>query len=239
MPELDFSRRAQLEEQMEGPCSYDDLRDCLRDLSWVNRLTLAHRPIMEWLQRAANAHPSRSPTPLRIVDVGCGYGYLRRQIERWAVKRGLAIELIGVDLNANAVRAAREATPADSKIAWLAGDAYWCAEAARADIVLASLVMHHLTEDEIVRFIAWAEPTARLGWFISDPHRQAKPYHVFSVAMRGPWWHRFIRPDGMASIRRSFLHEDWERMCAAAGLSAEQVEISEHRPARLCVEHLL
>jgi SAM-dependent methyltransferase len=238
MSELDFSRRAQLEEQMEGPCSYEDLRDCLRDLSWVNRLTLAHRPIMDWLKRATNTHPFRSPALLRIVDVGCGYGDLLRQIERWAVRRKLAVELIGVDLNANAVRAAREATPSASKIAWLAGDAYSCPEAERADIVLASLVMHHLEEPEIVRFIAWAERTAKLGWFISDLHRQAVPYYVFSVAMRGPWWHRFIRPDGMASIRRSFLREDWERMCSAAGLSAAEVEIREYRPARLCVGHM-
>jgi SAM-dependent methyltransferase len=238
MARLDFSRRAELEEHMEGPCSYEDLRDCLCDLSWVNRLTLAHRPIMEWLQRAANTHLSRSSAPLRIVDVGCGYGDMLRQIEGWAARRDLAVDLIGVDLNANAVRAAHEATRAGSGIAWLAGDAYSCPEAAQADVVLASLVTHHLTEQEIVRFIAWADRTAKVGWFISDLHRQAVPYHVFSMAMRGPWWHRFIRPDGLTSIRRSFLRKDWERMCAAADLSAEHVEIHEYRPARLCVGHL-
>ena len=235
MAELDFSRRAELEEQMEGPCSYEDLRDCLHDLSRVNRLTLAHRPIIRWLERVAKTHSS---APLRIVDVGCGYGDMLRRIERWAAGRRLAVELTGVDLNANAVRAAREATPANSRIAWLAGDAYSCAQAANTDIVIASLVMHHLAEHEIVRFIGWAEQTAKVGWFISDLHRQLLPYYVFSAAMRGQWWHRFIRPDGMISIRRSFVREDWERMCSAAGLDAGAVEIREHRPARLCVERV-
>jgi 2-polyprenyl-3-methyl-5-hydroxy-6-metoxy-1,4-benzoquinol methylase len=238
MVDLDFSRRAELEEQMEGPCSYEDLRDCLRDLSWVNRLTLAYRPTMEWLERAADAHLSTSSAPLRVVDVGCGYGDMLRRIERWAARREFAVELTGVDLNANAVRAAREATPAGSGIAWLAGDAYSCAKTAQADVVIASLVMHHLAEREVVRFLDWAESTAKVGWFINDLHRQAIPYYVFSVAMRGPWWHRFIRPDGMASIRRSFLREDWERICAAAGLGAAEVEIREYRPARLCVGRL-
>jgi SAM-dependent methyltransferase len=238
MAELDFSQRADHEEQMEGPCSYEDLRDCLRDLSRINRLTLAYGPTMEWLERVAKAHLSASPTPLRIVDVGCGYGDMLRRVERWAATRRLAVELIGVDLNANAVRAAREATPPDSGIEWLAGDAYSCPKATQADVVLASLVTHHLKEAEIIRFLQWAESTAKVGWFISDLHRMAVPYYVFSVATRGPWWHRFIRPDGMTSIRRSFLCEDWERMCSAAGLSAAGVEIREYRPARLCVGHL-
>jgi SAM-dependent methyltransferase len=238
MSELDVSRRAELTEQMEGPCSYEDLRDCLHDLARVNRLTLSHRPIMAWLERAATIHRSRSSAPLRIVDVGCGYGDMLRQIERWAVRRKLAVELIGVDLNANAVRAAREATPGGSGIRWITGDAYSSPETTQADVVLTSLVMHHLAEDEIIRFLAWAERTATLGWFIADLHRKAVPYYVFGAAMRGPWWHRFIRPDGLISIRRSFLREDWERMCSAAGLSAGQFEIRDYRPARLCVGHL-
>jgi hypothetical protein len=61
------------------------------------------------------------------------------------------------------------------------------------------------------------------------------PYTIFSATMHGPWWHKFIRPDGLASIRRSFLAEDWVRMCAAAGLGAGDVEIRECRPARLCL----
>jgi SAM-dependent methyltransferase len=237
MSDLDFSRRAEIEELMEGPCSYKDLRGCLRDIAKVNRLTLAYRPTLEWLERVVGTRAADA-TPLRIVDVGCGYGDVLRRIERWAARRGVAVELIGVDLNANAVSAAREATPAGSGIAWLAGDAYSCAAAADADAVISSLLTHHLREEEIVGFIRWMEGTARVGWFINDLHRQVVPYYVFSTAMHGPWWHRFIRPDGMTSIRRSFVRADWERMCEAAGLEGGQVEIREWRPARLCVGRL-
>ena len=228
---IDFSQRALLDEQMDGPCSYEDLRHCLRDLARVNRMTRAHRPVMEWLKRVAKSHRG----PLRIVDFGCGYGDMLRRIERWAAEGGIAVELVGVDVNANAIRAAQEATPASSRIAWINGDIYACEAAACADLVTATGMLHHLTDAEIVRFIAWAEKTARVGWFIVDLHRMPMPYKVFNVIMRGPWWHRFILPDGLASIRRSFLAEDWRRMCAAAGVSPEAVEIFEHRPARLCV----
>jgi SAM-dependent methyltransferase len=235
MPEqIDLSRRAEIDEEMDGPCSYGDLRACLRDLAVVNLLTRAHRPVMLWLDEVADTF-SDVGHPLKIVDVGCGYGDMLRRIERWARRRGVAVELVGVDVNANSVRAAREATPADSAIVWVHGEACRCAAAAEADVVTVSGMMHHLTEEEIVRLIAWMERTARLGWFVVDLHRQPVPYRVFNAIMRGPWWHRFIRPDGLRSIRRSFLEEDWVRICAATGLEANDVEIKEHRPARLCV----
>ena len=106
---------------------------------------------------------------------------------------------------------------------------------ADASLVTSCGVFHHLTEAEIVRLLAWMESTATVGWFITDLHRQPVPYRIFNLLMRGPWWQRFIRPDGLRSIRRSFRREDWERMCRAAGLDANAVRIEPHRPARLCV----
>jgi len=221
---------------MDGPCSFEEIRACLRDLSLVNRITFAYRPTMAWLDRLAQAAPL--PNPLRIVDVGCGYGDMLRHIEGWARDRGIAFELIGIDLNEDAVRAAREATPTGSAIQWIAGNVYELVT--EADLIISSLVTHHLTEDEIVRFLQWMERTARVGWFINDLHRKAMPYYAFSTLMRGPWWHRFIRADGMTSIRRSFLEQDWERMLAVAGLAPNAVDgtlaVVGYRPARLCVE---
>jgi SAM-dependent methyltransferase len=232
---LDFSRRADLEEEMDGPCSYEELRRCLRDLAVVNRITRAHGPILQWVDEVARTHPANG-RPLRIVDVGCGYGDMLRRIERWAARGGVAVELIGVDVNANASRAAREATRPESAIEWINGDVFTLA--VEADLITASGMTHHLAEAELVRLIAWMERTARVGWCIVDLHRKPVPYRIFSVLMRGPWWHPYIRADGLRSIRRAFLEEDWLRMCAAAGVDPGAIEIRGHRPARLYVRRL-
>jgi len=47
---LDFSRRADLSEFLDEPCAYEDLRDCLRDLEQVNRVSSGYRPTLEWLE---------------------------------------------------------------------------------------------------------------------------------------------------------------------------------------------
>src|SRR6185437_732619 len=158
-----------------------------------------------------------------------------RRIERWAAKRGIAVELVGVDVSANAVRAARYAEPALSRVSYVLGDACDCAKAQNGDVITASGMTHHLSEAEIVRLLGWMEQTARVGWMITDLHRMVVPYRVFSVVAWGPWWQRFIRPDGLRSIRRAFREEDWVRMCAAAGIARDRLEIRTHRPARLVV----
>lgn len=222
---------------MDQPCSYEELRACLHDIARVNSLTLAHRPTLSWLNQLVDRLPV-SAAPLRIVDVGCGYGDMLRRIDAWATKRGIAVTLTGIDLNPDAIRAAREATSSRQRIDWMVGDALSDHPTDDTDVVLSTLMTHHLPDPKIVHFLGWVEETAQRGWFISDLHRQPLPYHLFSLWARYSNWHAFVRHDGPVSIRRSFVRRDWENLCAAAGVAREIVSIRNHQPARLCVGRL-
>ena len=219
---------------MDQPCSYDDMRSCLRDIARINRLTFAYRPTLTWLAELVAA---RAPGagPLRLVDVGCGYGDMLRRIDRWAARHGVRIILSGIDSNRDAIRAAREATPSGHRIEWRVGDALSEDLSTEIDVVVCSLLTHHLENEQIVHLLRWMEKVARRGWFINDLHRQAVPYHMLRLWGWFARWHPFVRHDGPVSIRRSFVVEDWLRLCAAAGLAEENYSIREYRPARLCV----
>jgi len=167
--------------------------------------------------------------------VGCGYGDTLRQIDAWAAKRGIAVTLTGIDLNPDAVRAAKEATSPAQRIEWIVGDALSDAATEDVDVVISSLLTHHLTNPQVVQFLLWMERTAQRGWFVNDLHRQPVPYHLFRLLARFANWHAFVKNDGPASIRRSFVMKDWQDLCAAAQLDAENVSIKQYRPARLCV----
>jgi SAM-dependent methyltransferase len=231
---LDLSRRADLVELMDQPCSYEELRACLYDIERVNRVTLAYRPTFSWLDELL-AVRSAFARPLSILDVGCGYGETLRMVHAWAAKRRVPVKLTGIDLNSDAIRAAREATPSTQNIDWVVGDALSVDAGDDVDVVLSSLLTHHLTDAQVIRFLVWMEHTARQGWFINDLHRKAAPYHVFRLWARFTDWHPFVKNDGPVSIRRSFVAEDWQSLCSAAGVVAETVSIKEYRPARLCV----
>ena len=219
---------------MDQPCSYEELRGCLHDIARVNRLTFAYRPTISWMEELITAHRPSSE-PLRVVDVGCGDGDTLRRIDAWAAKRGVPVALTGIDVNSDAIRTAREATPPMQQIEWIVGDALSHAATGDIDVVICSLLTHHLTDSQIVQFLQWAERTARCGWFVNDLHRKPVPYHLFRLLARFTTWHPFVKNDGAVSIRRSFVVGDWQRLCAAAGLDARLVSIKEYRPARLCV----
>ena len=229
---LDFSRRAKLSELMDAPCRYEDLRECLRDLEQVNRVSFGYRPTLRWLEQ----FESKRDHPLHIVDVGCGGGDMLRRIESWAAQKRMAVRLTGIDLNSNAIRAAREFTLPGSRIEWITGEAYSLNKAGDPiDIVISSLFTHHLTDDEIVRFIEWMERISRRGWFINDLHRSHTPYAWFKLLATAMRWHRFVQHDGPVSFRRAFVPDEWKVYAQRACLAAQDIAIEMSRPGRLCV----
>jgi 2-polyprenyl-3-methyl-5-hydroxy-6-metoxy-1,4-benzoquinol methylase len=230
--EIDFGHRAQLSELMDEPCSRDELRACLRDLSRLNRWFLAYRPLLDWLGTVALSSSSR---PLHILDVACGYGDSLRRIERWARTRGIAVELTGLDLNPDAIAIAAEASSSTSTIRWVASDVFAFQADKPVHFVVSSLFTHHLTEPDLIRFVQWMEVNSKLGWFINDLSRAATPYHLLRIFSKLAGLHHFVQHDGPVSIARSFIPEDWRRICAAAGLHAGDIAIKPVWPARLCV----
>lgn len=228
----DFRCRANLTELMDEPASRGELRACLRDLARVNRWVLAYRPLLHWLKTVL---PAGNSHPIHILDVGCGYGDSLRKIERWAKARGASLELTGLDLSEDAIGIAGEATPTTSRIRWVARDIFTYKPDKPIHIVISSLLTHHLSDADVIRFVQWMELHAVLGWFVNDLSRHPVPYYFFRLFSRAMKFHPYVQHDGPVSIARSFVAEDWRRICAAAGLSERDVVIRGFTPGRLCV----
>lgn len=230
----DFRQRAQIAELMDAPCSRDVLRACLRDIALTNRLTFAYRPLLGWLDSIVSSLPPLT-APLRILDVGCGYGDGLRRIERWAKHRRIPVNLVGIDLNPDATAIADEVTAPASRIQWVTADALAYKPEQPPHLIVSSLFTHHLREGQIVQFLQWMEANARLGWFINDLSRARFPYYFFRTFSRLARLHHFVQFDGPASIARAFIPAEWKSMCAAAGLAEGSFDVWAFKPARLCV----
>jgi len=232
--EIDFRRRVpprDLPELMDGECSYEEFRGCLRSLEQVNRWLLGYRPTLAWLEHL----PRGLHEPVHIVDVGSGGGDLLRRIAGWARRRGIAVQLTGIDLNPYAARAAVESTPKELSISWVTGDALVYRPDEPIDIVVSSLMAHHLEDEEIIALMRWMEATARIGWFINDLERSERASRMFGWAAQVAPPPPPVRHDGPVSFRRAFQKEDWVRLLAAAGVPREAVTVKHWRPGRLCV----
>lgn len=224
--------RSRQDEQMDAPDLDPAVYDLvLRDLARVNRWTLTAWPALAFLRRAAG-----SAQRFRLLDVGFGDGDILRVIARWARRRGIEAELVGVDLNAKSVAVARARTPPDLGIDYRAGD--YRDQPGPFDFVISSQVTHHMTDGKLTDFIRFMEGEARLGWLICDLHRHGFAHWGFPILARLMRVHRIVREDGQLSIARSFRREEWRRILADAGIAQDQVRIVRRLAFRLCVERL-
>jgi SAM-dependent methyltransferase len=227
---LDFSHRAQLSELMDEPCGPEVIEACLRDLARVNRWFGAYRPLLRWLDKM---RPRETTEPLRILDVGCGYGDGLRRIERWARDQGIPVELTGIDLNPDSIAIAK--SQSERGIRWVAGDVFAYRAPRPAHLIVSSLFTHHLGDSDVVRFVRWMEQNAEMGWFINDLSRAAIPYYLVRWFSKLARLHPFVQHDGPVSIARAFVPEEWRQLCARAGLGQDDFEVLSYKPARLCV----
>jgi len=236
---LDFSHRAATPELMDTEVTgFEEFRACLVDLERVNFWTMTYRPMMAYMDRLLAAGLIPRNRPLVVVDVGSGYGGMLRRIDAWATRRNIAVDLTGVDLNPWSAAAATEATPPGRPIRWVTQNLFDYKPAGGIDLIVSSQFTHHLDDEGLVRFLAFMEGTARLGWFVNDLHRHWLPYHFFKLWSRLAGWHRFVQHDGPVSITRSFVTADWRRLIERAGISPDWVEVQWWVPFRLCVSRM-
>lgn len=235
MRTIDFRERSTLDELMDTePVAFEEFRACLCDLARVNRLTLAYRPTLAFFDRLL-ASGRRLSRPIEVVDVGSGYGDMLRQIDAWALRRGVAVSLTGVDLNPWSRLAAAGATQSGRKINWVTADAFAYHPPRGIDVVVSSLFTHHLPDPLVAKFLGFMDANARLGWFVNDLHRHPLPYHVFRHVAKFAGFHRFVQHDGPVSIARAFATLDWKRLLVQARIDPTTVEIQWWVPFRLTV----
>ncbi|OYY71922.1 methyltransferase domain-containing protein [Sphingomonas sp. 28-63-12] len=198
------------------------------DLARVNALTMAARPTLAFLARA-----TRGATTLKLLDVGFGDGDMLRRIAHWAARRGLDTELVGVDLNPRSEVAARAHTPAGMPIRYITGD-YADQAGGGWDVVISSLVAHHMTTPQLVAFLRFMEAEAQRGWFVNDLERHRFAHWGFPILATLMRWHPIVKHDGTLSIARSYRAEEWPAILAMADIDAAIV--TRYFPFRLCVE---
>ena len=197
----------------------------IADLARVNTITLARPPTLAWLARATRGLDSFS-----LVDVGFGHGDMLRAIAHWAQRHGKTARLVGIDLNPRSAPVARAATDPALVIDYRTGDA--AALDFYPDLIISSLVAHHMSNAELIGFLRWMEAAAARGWFINDLHRHRLAWVGFRLLAGVLRWHPIVRHDGALSVRRAFVRRDWDDLLAAAGLAQPPVDVRWHLPFR-------
>lgn len=230
MPSL--THRSHQSELMDDPgVPFSEFQQTLKEIEKINRITLAYRPTLQAIQALAKKG-NLDNKPLRILDIGFGNGDFLRRIDTWSKKKGVVVELTGIDLNPWAERAARDATKATQYIQYVTCNAFEYAPPKPFHIIINSLFTHHLADAEIVHLMQWMTANASLGWIINDLHRHIIPYQFIRSYVRAFGFNRLVQNDAPLSVARAFKSSDWKKFIREAKLTPNHISLSWHFPFR-------
>lgn len=210
--------------------STEDFAALIHDLAIVNSVTLARRPTLNWVKRAA-----KNLDHFSLIDVGSGEGDMLRAVADWARKAGKTCALTGIDLNPRSEAAARAATDPALGIEYITGDVFDYRPATPPDFIISAICTHHMTNAQVAQFIGWMDATAARGWYNSDLRRHWFAFYGFGLLARVAGWHKTVVHDGQVSVARSFVRAEWETLLTASGIARAGVALTNEFPFRLCV----
>jgi 2-polyprenyl-3-methyl-5-hydroxy-6-metoxy-1,4-benzoquinol methylase len=208
--------RVMADEIMDDPAQTEaDFVAALDGLERLNRLTFAHVPLTRFLDRVVRDTGGRS---LSVLDVGAGGGDALRAIARWGERRGIALDLWGLDRSPWTERyAMARGTPAG----WIVSDLFDLPPDRRFDVVISNLFAHHLDDAAMVRFLRWLPAHTLRRWLILDIHRHRIAWTAVWAGTRLLRLHPMCIHDGPVSIMRGFVRDDLTRLIADAGVAAD------------------
>lgn len=184
----------------------------MEELEVINRRLGGHRITLEGVAALTGADRNRK---WRIAEVGCGGGDNLLAVQRWAARKGIKVELTGIDINGECIRYASGREEAKN-IRYVHSD--YRDAAPEADIVFSSLLCHHFEDAALAELLRWKQAHSRTGFFINDLHRHPLAYAGIKVLTRAFSGSYLVRNDAPLSVQRSFRKKDWERPMKEAGI---------------------
>jgi SAM-dependent methyltransferase len=198
------------------------LTEDLRNLRVINRFLGCHRNVLRGLARLVRADRLQDFT---LLDVGTGSADIPGAIVRWARRRNIAARVSGLEREAITVEQAVMQTKSLPEIAIIQGDALALPfRAGSFDFILASQLLHHFTDDQIVALLRnWAR-LARRAIIVSDLVRHPLAYHGIRLLTLGLTRNEMTRVDAPLSVRRACTISEWRELIRSADIGAFRVE---------------
>ena len=197
----------------------EELRQNLYELEVINNWLGGHKVVLDALNKLTARHAP--PQPLRIADIGCGGGDTLQSIARWARRKKITVELIGVDANDFMVQYARERCRAYPEISVEQHDVFSDTFAQQPyDIAVCSLFCHHFTNAQLVQMFRQLYRQAHFGVVINDLHRHWLAYYSIMYITRIFPSSHLVRNDAPLSVWRAFKREELQQLVQQAGVQS-------------------
>lgn len=172
---------------------------------------------------------------LRILDLATGAGDVPIGLWRKGRRSGLTLRIEGWDVNPRTVGyaeavARREGVP----VAFLARDALRDPIPTRFDVILCSLFLHHLDEEQAIHLLQGMGSAAQGMIMVNDLVRSSAGLALAQLGTRLLSASDVVHADGPRSVRAAWTVAELRDLALRAGL--RQVKITRHWPFRFLLE---
>lgn len=200
----------------------------LRGLRRINRISRTESHLIAALEPLI---AEAGDEPLSVLDVACGGGDVVCDLARRAAAKGWNVRFSGADFSEQALEIAREnAARQGLEIPFFRWDAIASPLAERFDVVMCTLFLHHLSEDETVRVLRHMADSARRMVMADDLVRSRFGYWLAQAGCRLLSRSYVVHFDGPVSVRSAFDTHEIKTLAESAGLT--NCRIRKHWPER-------
>lgn len=217
---LSARARADLPELMDDLAADPGLtRQSLRELAFLNTYFGGYPIVLGAFDRLLPRLRALG-RPVRVLDLATGSGDVLRKVAQWARRRNLPLTGVGIDINPVMAAYASAQSQGYPELRYEVADS-WSREllAHAPDVVLSSQFCHHLSDDELVRYLRWLYELSGTALVVSDLHRHPVAFHFIRLATRVFSRSEQVRYDAPLSVARGMTGPEWRAALAAAGIS--------------------
>lgn len=211
-----FTQRSNEKELIDlGPnyYSHEEYQQCMQKMFRVNQLLGIFHSTVRFLKNFPKANS--------LLDIGCGNGLFLLNLSKYFP----AMKFQGSDIGAEAIHLAQQSLKIFAKENPRISISFKLQEQKQillpensVDIILATLVCHHLDDEELIEFLREAYLSARTVIIIHDLHRHFLAYWVYGLISPILFRNRLLTHDGLISIKRGFTRKEWINLLKKAGI---------------------
>lgn len=220
-------------ELMDNPdADPEKLMNTLKQFVVINYLFSRSRKLIKEHQIALMTDRSRTYSYIDIAAGGCDTAKWLAKVCR---RKGIKIKITCLDYDTTIVKYAKTVTANFPEISVIHGSAFELETFGQFDFIFTSHFLHHLTYDQIRMMIPKIQASCNISFVLNDLCRS--PYGYFGFALfTGIFIPRgFTRPDGLLSVRRSFLAEEFHSEVTSQIPMGSELDVFTLHPARICI----
>lgn len=203
----------------------DKLECALRGLSRLNRWSGSAAilwPVLRdlALQLEGTDQPNCSkPVTLRILDLATGAGDNPIRLALKALKANLSMQFAGCDVNPHSIEfASRHAQKAGADVDWFVCDILADKLPAGYDVIMCSLYMHHLSNNQTAHLLGRMWQAASRTVVVCDLVRSRFGLFLATAASRILTHSEVVQTDGPISVRAAYTIQEFSNIANLAGL---------------------